>query len=395
MSNDKSKYITSLKVLYLTKFCGTFYIYNPILIYYLINKVNLSYFEIGSVTATFYIGAVIFNIPSGIIADKIGRKLSIQIGYIIQALSMFMLASANDYIMCILAHLLLSLGISFISGAEETLLFDLYKLNDDVKNIKKGRGNILTSTLCAGIISSILSSVLVMQNYELTFYVTAIFMVAAMLLASNVYEIKRDTKHIKTLYIFSDIIKEFKNNRTLISRTVFRVIYGTIFLNIYTNFQTYMTYLKLDISYSGIIYAILALCPIITISISKYIKDIYIMKYTPIISAMVLLTLGYTKNLFLGISLLCIFRLLYGAFYPLISSEIDISIRTDEIRTSIISTIEAIESLFSATAMILCGKIIDLYGIKYVMYISCGICLICIMMKLIIKVHDKTIMIGE
>ncbi len=81
--------------------------------------------------AFFTIGMVVFEIPTGVIADSRGRRLSYMLGLITLAVSTFayllMWMTHGPFIGWVIASLALGLGFTFFSGATEAWLVDALK----------------------------------------------------------------------------------------------------------------------------------------------------------------------------------------------------------------------------------------------------------------------------
>ena len=88
---------------------------------------GLSLAEIGIVEGTYHITSIIFEIPSGAIADLLGRKKSMVIGRFCIAISCIIMLFAKDFWFFALSFVIQSLGNNFNSGSEEALIYDSMK----------------------------------------------------------------------------------------------------------------------------------------------------------------------------------------------------------------------------------------------------------------------------
>jgi MFS family permease len=66
----------------------------------------------------------VLEIPTGAIADYIGRKQSIFIGSFITVIAMLIYGSIPNFSIFLLAEFLFATGVAFTSGADEALLYD-------------------------------------------------------------------------------------------------------------------------------------------------------------------------------------------------------------------------------------------------------------------------------
>ncbi|WP_297503588.1 MFS transporter [Thermococcus sp.] len=98
------------------------FIGNLIVVYYLIK--GFSYGQIGIATSLGVLGAFLFEVPTGIVGDRVSRKLSVLVGFSIHALSTVVLILLSNFPMLLLYSLLAALGAAFVSGSLQAWLFD-------------------------------------------------------------------------------------------------------------------------------------------------------------------------------------------------------------------------------------------------------------------------------
>ncbi|AHL22724.1 MFS transporter [Thermococcus nautili] len=106
-----------LMVLMHTGFLG-----NLVVIYYL--SKGLSYAQIGLATALTAWGIVLLEVPTGIVGDRVSRKLSVLIGLTLNAIATLVLIFLNGFAMLLLYALLTALSVTFVSGSLQAWLFD-------------------------------------------------------------------------------------------------------------------------------------------------------------------------------------------------------------------------------------------------------------------------------
>ena len=94
-----------------------------LLVIYFISK-GFSYAQIGIETSVGVLGAFLFEVPTGVVGDKISRKLSVLTGFTIHALGTFVLIFLRNFPMLLLYALISALGASFVSGSFEAWFFD-------------------------------------------------------------------------------------------------------------------------------------------------------------------------------------------------------------------------------------------------------------------------------
>lgn len=109
--------------LYIIKLSKWFMLIMPIVaLYYTEN--GLDEFDIYLLQAIYSLSVALLEIPSGYMADIIGRKKSLLIGALLGSLGFIFYSLSSGFNGFLLAEITLGLGGSFISGSDSALLYD-------------------------------------------------------------------------------------------------------------------------------------------------------------------------------------------------------------------------------------------------------------------------------
>ncbi len=111
----------------------------PIIVLFL-QENGLSFTEIMILQSFFSICIVLLEVPTGAVADKIGRKQSMIYGSGSLVLGAIIYGSAFNFYHFMAAELTWALGLSLISGADSALLFDTLKILKRENEFKKHEG---------------------------------------------------------------------------------------------------------------------------------------------------------------------------------------------------------------------------------------------------------------
>ncbi|MFX1250731.1 MAG: MFS transporter [Promethearchaeota archaeon] len=76
----------------------------------------------------FWLTMFLFEIPTGVIADRFGRKVSVITGLLIVSCGIFIFGISNDILMILFSYFIWALGLTFISGAAEAFFYDTVKI---------------------------------------------------------------------------------------------------------------------------------------------------------------------------------------------------------------------------------------------------------------------------
>jgi len=89
----------------------------------------ISLTQVAIIDIVILMSALVLELPTGALADLIGRKKSISISFLISALAYFLFAYANSFYWFLIAGLGFGLGDALLSGSLEALVFDTLKQN--------------------------------------------------------------------------------------------------------------------------------------------------------------------------------------------------------------------------------------------------------------------------
>jgi MFS family permease len=95
----------------------------PIYPLFLLSR-GLDLFQINAVLATYGVTVVLFEVPTGAIADVAGRRLAFVLGCAIRAAAYLLYTRVNDFQDCVFAEFLDAIGTTFVSGALDAWAVD-------------------------------------------------------------------------------------------------------------------------------------------------------------------------------------------------------------------------------------------------------------------------------
>ena len=122
-SRESSKVSRNLGKILALKFVGEFYLIAPILIlYYTANGLNST--QIFTVQAVFHLAVLLLEVPSGYLADAVGRKKTMVLGAVFFPLGMAIYTIGRSFPLFVLAELAIAVSASMRSGCDSALIFD-------------------------------------------------------------------------------------------------------------------------------------------------------------------------------------------------------------------------------------------------------------------------------
>lgn len=311
--------------------------------------------------------SLIFEVPSGIIADRFNRKKILIIGEMIIMLNFIILYFSNNYMLFILGALLSGLGDSLVSGTGEALIYDSFKEQNEIEKFLEFTADINKWGFITVAIVTLLSSYIFDLSNELPMLITIIMQIGCLFCICNMSEpnISRE-RNLKKLNFIDEIkqqkkiIKKIVATEGLVEIFIIYVLMVEIISNINYSTQAYLPYLGLDVKYLGGIMFLFNIASAIGAKMAKKInvnRKIWVALY-----AVILLVLSY-KNIYIVIGVLFCSRFINGFVWPVISNETNKRIESEE-RATILSY----QSLFSSIMPLLIDPIIGLgfdnYGIS-------------------------------
>src|SRR5690606_24760060 len=118
----------NLRRFYLFRLLATSYLWVPVFYHFMTSR-GLGFDEI-MLLAAIYSGVVILvEIPTGALADRIGRRTSMMAGALAMVVSCLIAYSAHSFAVFVVAEVFAAVSMSLCSGADSAYLFDLLHAN--------------------------------------------------------------------------------------------------------------------------------------------------------------------------------------------------------------------------------------------------------------------------
>ncbi|MFP4461091.1 MAG: MFS transporter [Thermotogota bacterium] len=228
---------------------------------YLAHK-GLSLFEIGMMEGFFHICSLLMEVPTGAIADLLGRKASRIAGRIVSLISLLILIFSNTFWMFALSFFFSALSYNLESGSGEALVFDSMKVINKEKGYTKVAGNVEAIYQTASIFSLIIGGILGQRSFTLAFTSAIVVSVIAVISAMTFYEppIEKvvNSEHSAKNFLIHTLesFKTLFSKKIIASLTLFTTTLSAFSTVIFYYIQNYWKSTGLNISTIGIYLAI-------------------------------------------------------------------------------------------------------------------------------------------
>lgn len=393
-------------------FISDFWLHTPIWILFFASK-GYSLLDIAFINMFFWWSIVLFEIPTGYVADLFGRKISIVLSYLIQSFGIALFVVSKNEIVLIISSIIWGLGITLSSGADTAWLYDEIQYSEMIiqgrtKNQANGRyrnvyGSAQSLSYFSLAISQVLGGFIAEINLSLPHTIVAIlfffvsFYVILIPEHRSINEPQKDlTEQESSTYVKKPSVKiAFKEFITplVFVFSIIPIILGS-FLDIRYFMQEDLANSALSYGSIGIYFGLVMLVISFGNAQSKFIIKMFLKTNSYII---LLLTIG-TSFILMSIAplvqLLIIFLLVnfsYGVLSPVLSENINRMISSEN-RATILSIISLCTKLVFIMFQITISYIIITYGFKYA-YLVTGVAIVIILVPCTLYIKSKRVAI--
>lgn len=347
-------------------FFSNLYFYNHVGTLYQQTR-GLSLLQVSSIWAVITGAIFLFEVPTGILADKIGRKKSVVIALLLQALGEWLYLFANNYLAFLLIAVLAGLGYAFLSGANEALVYDSLPSDNRDGRMKKAMGMMGGAYQLAFCAAPLIGGLIVTQ-LEINFFLRAILLTAisvtlAFFISLTLKEPKAEYQHTEEnlLLIFRDGIKQILKSQKLKWILAVAILTTTFSNSLLSLYQPYFARLHIPTLWIG---AVLSMGGLAAFLIQKNIQSIEqkLGRFTFLVLSL-LPGLSYLAivSITLPTLLIPIFVVAYASMEarnPLLASYRNAEI-VSEHRATILSLMNMMTMLYVAGMSLVFGRIAD------------------------------------
>ena len=295
--------------MYLVNFLKNLQFFGAVAIPFFLEWAKISYTRIFILEAFFMFWIFVLEIPTGVIADKYGRKVSIVLGGLFSAISISIFGLINNYWAFFLAEFIGAIGFILLSGADKALIYDSLIQTKKDKDAKVFLSRYESAGTLGILIGFPLGSLIAGSSFlpypktlPLTFIISGIFLLLTFFVALTLTEPKRKEK-------VKDFFKEgidgfkyiFKQKKLRIFALNFALISATTFF-MFWFYQSLAGVVGIDVKYNGFIGAGFNLFSMLLLLNIGKIEKLFGMKnmlfYSAIIPGLFFIGLFFFRNVY-------------------------------------------------------------------------------------------------
>lgn len=330
---------------YLFYFFDSFLLYLPFIVYYF-QDLGFSLTKITIMSAATTAALLLMEIPSGYIADRIGRRNSLALSILFHIISMAFLYFSASYSLLVIAHIFLGFSMAFWSGADTALLYDILLVMKKEKEYKKYHGKALFFAEMGIVSSSLTGSLLIKLGFTIPYTIlfTLLLQCGTMML---IFTIKEPSRHKIThelgikeeIFSFWKIIKESVYHRELMGIFIYSFIVMGVLNLAFLMYQPYFRETKLPLQYFGVVFALFSVFAAVSAlkahDIERKLGVFYSLLAMPLFLAAALLGAGIFFAWF-GFIFFFFRELMRGFVYPVLADYTN-KVTTSERRATVLS----------------------------------------------------------
>ena len=354
--------------LYIIKIAKWFMLFMPFMIpFYQDNGLDLA--QISLLKAIYSISIVVLEIPSGYLADILGRKKTLLIGSLLGFLGFATYSVSYGFIGFLIAEIILGFGQSLISGADSAMLFDTL---DDLKRkdeYVKYEGRIISIGNLAETIAGIAGGLLVGISLRFPYYVQTAVAFTAVPAALTLVEPIRNTKMLNVgfKHILQIVKYSLFDNRELRWNIIHSSVIGAATLTMATLVvQPYLLLIDIPLFYFGIIWPALNLT-VGAIAFYAYKIERKLDKAKSLFIITVFIPFGYIALsqavAYWGIVILFLFYIFRGFATPVLKDYIN-QLTDSDVRATVLSVRNFVIRIFFAIIGPFIGWYTDLVSLQ-------------------------------
>jgi MFS family permease len=216
----------NIKLAYILSYLKTSWFFLGIWVFYYLRFTN--YAGIGLIETVLIAVTTISEIPTGAIADLLGKKYTLTMAFIFMFLCNFLMAIAPDFRLLLVSVFFGAIGGSLYSGTLDALVYDSLKQNNREEKYDRVITNIGSLQLIAIVIAGSLSGFLYSINPSLPFFTLSLFYFVAIILTLFLQEPIIDT----VKFSFSNFLVQTKQGFRQLFQTKNMVDQTILFLSV-------------------------------------------------------------------------------------------------------------------------------------------------------------------
>lgn len=329
---------------------------------------GITFTQVMILQAIFTISLFFLEIPTGVIADKFGRKVSLSLAGLVGAIGLLVYASYPNFWIFALGEFILAISAALISGADQAIIYDSLREIRKEKSSKEIFGRLNSVGLFALMIAAPIGSLISYYfGLRVVMLSTAVPMIIITLFALMLKEPEIGRKLAKKRDYAKTLIrgiKYFKNHKILRLMTADYISISVLAFFLIWIYQVKLQSLGIEIGIFGFIHSAIVISQIIILNTFSRFEDMFggrrkYLLYSAILTGLGFIIISIAKTFtfaLIGMIIVAAFGLTRK---PLFQNYMNKYINSGE-RATVLSTISMFYMLSMATVDIILGFLVDI-----------------------------------
>lgn len=209
---------------------------------------GLTLVEIGLCESVFHMASLVFEIPTGLIADRFGRKLSRILAVFSRMIYLILLLFVNNFGLALFSFIFAALSYNLESGADSAFVYDSMVETGSQAQFAKVQGYREVIFQFSGLIAVLVGGILADIRYEYAIGSTLVILTLGVMIASFLKEplVKENQEKGSLRSLITTAMLTIKQQPTL----GWLMLYGALFQGVSATFYFYLSTYLIDRGYS-------------------------------------------------------------------------------------------------------------------------------------------------
>ncbi|MFX1328539.1 MAG: MFS transporter [Promethearchaeota archaeon] len=328
---------------------------------------GLSFFQVMILQSYFTAMIVVFEIPSGAIADLLGRKTALILSALSVASAAFTYSIIPNFFLFMLAETLWAFGSALLSGTNEAFIYFSLKSFGEEKSLSKILGRTRTMRLIALTLSAPIGSIIAAYiSLQFTMTTLAFIFISAFIVALTFREPKMINKNYRQETYFNILksgFKELRNNKKLRILAFDWIPISVLIIFMFWIYQVYFEAIHIPIVFFGFITSLMNITDAIFSNLIPYLlkstknkKQFLIL--INLINGIAYIVLGFTTIIPLGLVIVLAIVAFGYSRYLIFVDGINLQMESEN-RATVLSTINMFGSFLRAMLYPIVGLLVE------------------------------------
>lgn len=375
MKTEKQRLEGNIWKFYIYSAVGSLiFLFVPIFVIFLQAK-GLTITQVMILQALFALMVVILEVPSGAVADIIGRKKTISLGTIFVGLGIVYYAFAESFSGFVFAEMLFAIGAALASGADTAIMYDTLKKLKKEKQFKK----IVGRTTAIGFVALAIASIIGSRLYTIDIHLPMLAAIVPAIIAAVIAYSMHEPNHYTSKITLENTLNTMKNSLKFVAthkQVKWLVLYASAFLAfdraMFWLFQPFFVSVGLGVTSIGWVFAVMSLIVAVgslgAHKIEKAIGEKASLILMPALTVLAFLFLS-SGNLYWGVIAVILGQFAWGYSTPVIGEYVNRHVSSKN-RATVLSVQSLAMNIAAFVTLPFVGYLVDVYSLSQAFMLS-------------------------